>query len=153
MYRILKCDSFCVCFYGWSHIDKFAVAFREAGFRFTGHLAFPKRYTSGTRFLRYQHECAYLLAKGEPRPPRHPIGDVIEWTDYTGNRLHPSQKPVTLLLPLIDTFSVHGGLVLDPFAGSGSTLVAAKMLGRSWLGIELDATYHAIANERLNAAA
>jgi len=152
MFRILRRDSFCVCFYGWAHIDKFATAFREAGFRPVGHLAFPKRYTSGTRFLRYQHEAAYLLAKGNPKQPAHPIGDVLDWTDYTGNRLHPSQKPTSMLLPLIDTFSPRDGLVLDPFAGSGSTLVAAKMLGRSWLGIELDANYHDAARRRLKSA-
>lgn len=149
LYRILKPDSFCICFYGWAHIDKFAAAFREAGFRIVGHLAFPKRYTSGTRFLRYQHEGAYLLAKGDPKEPDHPIGDVIEWTDYTGNRLHPSQKPASMLLSLIDTFCPPQGLVLDPFAGSGSTLVAARLLGRRYLGIELDAVYHAAASRRL----
>jgi DNA modification methylase len=149
LFRVLKQDSFCVCFYGWAHIEKFATAFCEAGFRVVGHMAFPKRYTSGTRFLRYQHEAAYLLAKGEPREPRHAIGDVIEWTDYTGNRLHPSQKPVSMLLPLIDTFCAPNGLVLDPFAGSGSTLVAARMLARRYLGIELDAGYHAAASRRL----
>ncbi|MBV9825328.1 MAG: DNA methylase [Alphaproteobacteria bacterium] len=149
LHRVLKPDSFCVCFYGWAHIDKFAAAWNAAGFRPVGHLAFPKRYTSATRFLRYQHEGAYLLAKGDPPEPRHPFGDVIEWTDYTGNRLHPSQKPITMLLPLIDNFSTPGGLVLDPFAGSGSSLLAAKMLGRAWLGIELDADYQAVANRRL----
>lgn len=54
-----------------------------------------------------------------------------------------------MLLPLIETFSAPDGLVLDPFAGSGSTLLAARMLGRPWLGIELDAEYHAIASLRL----
>lgn len=138
-----------MCFYGWAHIEKFAAAFRQAGFRVVGHLAFPKRYTSGTRFLRYQHEAAYLLAKGDPGPPRNPVGDVIEWTDYTGNRLHPSQKPITMLLPLIDTFSAPGSLVLDPFSGSGSSLLAAKILGRNYIGMELDAKYHGIAQRRL----
>jgi site-specific DNA-methyltransferase (adenine-specific) len=39
--------------------------------------------------------------------------------------------------------------VLDPFGGSGSSLLATKMLQRNWLGVELDAKYHAIASERL----
>jgi DNA modification methylase len=73
---------------------------------------------------------------------------VIAWS-YTGNRLHPTQKPLPVLLPLVETFSAPGGLVLDPFAGSGSSLVAAKTLGRDWLGIELDPGYHAAATARL----
>ena len=148
MYRVLEKDSFCVSFYGWPQADKFMQAYRAAGFRVVGHFAFPKRYTSSTRYLRYQHECAHLLAKGEPRYPENTIGDVIDWT-YSGNKLHPTQKPLSVLLPLVETFSVAGGTVLDPFAGSGSSLLAAKMLGRSYLGIELDAKYHAIATRRL----
>jgi adenine-specific DNA-methyltransferase len=148
MHRVLEDDSFCVSFYGWPHADKFIEAYKAAGFRLVGHIAFPKRYTSSTRFLRYQHECAYLLAKGYPAHPENTIGDVLDWT-YTGNKLHPTQKPLPVLLPLIETFSRPGATVLDPFAGSGSTLVAARMLGRAYLGIELDAKYHAAASRRL----
>jgi adenine-specific DNA-methyltransferase len=148
LYRVLAPDSFAVSFYGWPHADRFLDAFRAAGFRVAGHLAFPKRYTSTTRFLRYQHELAYLLAKGRPGRPEEPIGDVLDWT-YSGNKLHPTQKPLSVLLPLIETFCPPDGLVLDPFAGSGSTLVAAKMLGRHYLGIELDPEYCAIAKRRL----
>ncbi len=152
VYRTLQRNSFCVSFYGWPHADRFMAAWRAAGFRIVGHFAFPKRYTSSEKYVRYQHECAYLLAKGYPKEPRHTIGDVIDWT-YSGNKLHPTQKPLPVLLPLIETFSAPGGLVLDPFAGSGSTLLAARMLGRDYLGIELDAGYHAAANERMEVAA
>jgi adenine-specific DNA-methyltransferase len=149
MYRVLAHDSFCVSFYGWPQADKFMQAYRSAGFRVVGHLMFPKRYASSTRFLRYQHEAAHLLAKGDPRQPEEPISDVIAW-EYTGNKLHPTQKPVSALLPLVDTFSKTQDTVLDPFAGSGSSLMAAKTLGRSYIGIEMDAKYHALAKRRLN---
>jgi adenine-specific DNA-methyltransferase len=148
MHRVLAQDSFCVSFYGWPQADKFLQAYRAAGFRVVGHFAFPKRYTSSSRYVRYQHECAHLLVKGNPPCPQDTIGDVIDWT-YSGNKLHPTQKPLSVLLPLVETFCPEGGTVLDPFSGSGSSLLAAKMLGRSYIGIELDSKYHATASRRL----
>jgi DNA modification methylase len=68
---------------------------------------------------------------------------------YSGNKLHPTQKPTPALKPLIESFTRKGDLVLDPFCGSGSTLLAAKILKRRYLGIELDANYHAAATKRL----
>ena len=148
MYRVLAPDSFAVSFYGWPQADKFIEAYRTAGFRIVGHLMFPKRYASSTRFVQYRHESAHLLAKGEPKAPENPIPDVIEW-HYTGNRHHPTEKPVSVLTRLIEAFTAPGNTVLDPFAGSGSTLLAANALGRSYIGVELDAGYHAIARRRL----
>jgi site-specific DNA-methyltransferase (adenine-specific) len=148
MYRVLKEDSFCVSFYGWPQADRFMEAYRTAGFRIVGHLMFPKRYASSTRFVQYRHESAHLLAKGNPKAPEKPIPDVLEW-QYTGNRFHPTQKPIAALMPLIESFSRPGDTVLDPFSGSGSTLLAAKRLGRLYIGVELDSNYHAIARRRL----
>lgn len=150
MYRVLKPDSFAVSFYGWPKADRFLTAFRAAGFRVVGHFVFPKRYTSKTQFVRYQHEAAYLLAKGNPKPQAI-ISDVLYWR-YSGNKYHPTQKPIEILTQLIEAFSPAKGLVLDPFAGSGSTLLAARSLGCQYLGIELDAKYHAIACDRLTPA-
>jgi len=148
MYRVLTPKSFAVSFYGWPHIDRFMAAWKAAGFRIVGHLVFPKRYTSSTRHLRYQHEQAYLLAKGYPQEPAWPIGDVIDFV-YSGNKLHPTEKPLSALLPLVETFSKPGDILLDSFAGSGSSLMAAKALSRKFIGIEMDVNYHRIATERL----
>lgn len=148
IHRVLERNSFCVSFYGWPHADRFLAAYRAAGFRIVGHLVCPKPYASATKHLRYQHECAYLLAKGYPAEPAKPVSDVLKWT-YTGNKLHPTQKPLSVLLPLVESFCAPQGTVLDPFAGSGSSLAAAKQLSRSYLGIELDAGYHAAAQQRL----
>jgi site-specific DNA-methyltransferase (adenine-specific) len=151
MYRVLARDSFAVSFYGWPQADKFMQAYRAAGFRVVGHLMFPKRYASSRRYLAYQHESAHLLAKGNPCQPEQPIADVIEW-QYTGNKLHPTQKPLSVLKRLVSAFSRAGDCVLDPFAGSGSSLLAARKLGRNYIGVELDANYHAIASRRLASA-
>ncbi|MCF2525403.1 DNA methyltransferase [Bradyrhizobium sp. G127] len=148
MYRLLKSGSFCVSFYGWNAADKFISAWRKAGFRIVGHIVFRKKYASSKRFLEHRHEQAYLLAKGKPLLPSAPLPDIIEW-DYTGNRLHPTQKPVKSLLPIIENFTRRGDFVLDPFCGSGSTLVAAGESARDYIGIELDAQHHRTAVRRL----
>jgi DNA modification methylase len=148
IFRVLRRDSFCVSFYGWHQADKFIAAWREAGFRLAGHLTFTKRYPSAERFLQYQHENAYLLAKGNPPQPAQRIPDVLEWK-YSGNKLHPTQKPVCVLTPLIQCFSRPGDVVLDPFCGSGSTLLAAKLQARRFIGIELDCAYCDVARDRL----
>jgi site-specific DNA-methyltransferase (adenine-specific) len=113
IFRLLKDGAFCVSFYGWTKADAFISAWRAAGFRVAGHIVFRKRYASSVRYMRYEHEQAYLLSKGDPSPPARPISDVIDWT-YTGNRLHPTQKPIEALEPLIAAFCEPSGLVLDP---------------------------------------
>lgn len=62
---------------------------------------------------------------------------------------HPSPKPIDLMLRLVEDFSERGETVLDPFSGSGTTGVACRMLGRGFLGWELDKEFHALASRRI----
>jgi len=62
---------------------------------------------------------------------------------------HPTTKPLPLMRELVELFSEPGEVVLDPFAGSGSTGVACRELGRSFVGWEIDPTYAAIARRRI----
>lgn len=62
---------------------------------------------------------------------------------------HPTQKPLRVILPMIRYWSNPGDLVLDPFAGSGTSAVAAKMLNRRYIAIECDPASVAICEERL----
>lgn len=87
----------------------------------------------------------YVSEDGGPRLQR----SVIEVRSEHGRAVHPTQKPLGILTPLIEFSVPPGGVVLDPFAGSGSTLVAARMLGRQAIGIEGRLDYLERAAERL----
>ena len=63
--------------------------------------------------------------------------------------LHPTVKPVELMAYLIELGCPPSGVVLDPFLGSGTTCVAARMLGRDYIGIEISEEYHKIAVARV----
>jgi site-specific DNA-methyltransferase (adenine-specific) len=67
-------------------------------------------------------------------------------------RLHPTQKPLALMAALVSDFTDPGELVCDPFAGSGTTAVACKRLGRSFIGWEKDPKFHAAAVKRIENA-
>jgi len=63
---------------------------------------------------------------------------------------HPTVKPIKLMAYLVELGCPEGGLVLDPFCGSGSTLIAAHRLNRKWIGIEVDSKYAEITRHRLS---
>ena len=101
--------------------------------------------------LRYPHKrcrkCGYLLKDyGGKKNMLHPFGPLLSdvWTDIhriKHNKYrdeHPCQLPIHLLERLILMSTDESDLVLDPFMGTGTTAIAAKRLGRNYIGLELD---------------
>lgn len=87
-------------------------------------------------------------------PARIRKGSVLRFPRPTGRKVrHPSEKPTALLRELVESSSRQGECVLDPFAGVGSTGVAAVLSGRRALLVELDERYAEVAATRLAAAA
>lgn len=77
-------------------------------------------------------------------------GPVINWNNTGPDaRVHPTQKPLALMRHCITTYSEESHLILDPFMGSGTTLRAAKDLGRKAIGIEINRAYCDVAINRL----
>src|SRR3990167_9954034 len=108
-------------------------------------------------------------ARGNPKTTKNSLYgdyDIVDNFDKTNNlknplsviefdkihpskTIHPTQKPVALFEYLIKTYTNEGDLVLDNCAGSGTTAVACKNLGRKFIGIEISEKYCQIARERL----
>lgn len=106
------------------------------------------RSKTKTPHLRPIDRTTYVSHDGGPRL----MTSVIYARSMHGSAIHPTEKPVAVLDPLIRYGSAPGGLVLDPFAGGGSTLVAARDAGRRAIGIEVDERYCEATALRLSAA-
>jgi adenine-specific DNA-methyltransferase len=148
LYRVLKPDAFLVTFYGWPWIDHFMQVWKASGFRPVSHLTWAKSHCSREGYTKSYHEVGFLLAKGRPPKPADPLPDVLPW-EYTGNKHHTNEKPVIAIRPLTETYSRPGGIVLDPFAGSGTTGVAAKSCNRRFILIEKVWHHCQVAERRL----
>lgn len=112
--------------------------------------------------LRYPHKrcrkCGYLLKDyGGKKQGLHPFGPLLSdvWTDIhriKHNKYrdeHPCQLPIHLLERIILMSTDESDIVFDPFMGTGTTAIAAKRLGRNYIGFELDDKYVSIANDKL----
>lgn len=98
--------------------------------------------------MRIVGNCEYGLLLYRDRLPkfrnmgadgkRHMVFNCFEWVkDQKTPKIHPTQKPIGLLEKLIETFTDEGDVVIDPVAGSGTTLIAAERLGRKAFGFEI----------------
>ncbi|MEM3075051.1 MAG: DNA methyltransferase [Candidatus Pacearchaeota archaeon] len=77
-------------------------------------------------------------------------GGFMRDLDFNEKRYeHPTQKPIKLMKRLIEKFTKEGDLIIDPYCGSGSTLVACKKLGRDFIGCDIKQEYVDLANRRL----
>ena len=98
--------------------------------------------------FRQQHELIMHASVGVPSVTSRSVGNVLSFP-RENNEDHPSPKPIALLCRLLEAVTDVGDLVVDPFMGSGTTLRAAKDLGRRAVGIELEERYCEIAALRL----
>lgn len=115
-------------------------------------LVWDKGHVGLGRIWRHQHE---LIIAGRWRESTFDIrgrlyADIIAAAATpSADRQHPVEKPTSLLVPLIEPITDAVDVVLDPFMGGGSTLRAAKDLGRRAIGIEIEERYCEIAAKRL----
>jgi site-specific DNA-methyltransferase (adenine-specific) len=144
-------------------IDAWRKAFDAAGMPYRRSMVWIKPDAMPSLHGRWPgqaFESIVIAQHKSARPP--PIGGKAKFYVHTRARAgqpggpggtqapHPTTKPLPLMLELVADFSYPGDLILDPFAGSGTTAIAALMLGRRFVGWERDGNYHAIATRRIN---
>lgn len=151
--RVLKPNGFMYCFCDGQSYPVFYVTVYPH-FKRVRPLIWDKMTSINGYSWRHQHE---LILFGESDDsPAVPTGDgdVLRCRAVPiKEREHLAQKPVELLARLIAKTTPPGGIVLDPFMGSGATGEAAIKVGCSFVGIDVNEDYHAIAQRRIEDAA
>lgn len=128
---------------------------KKYGFNNYINLVFRKNFSAQVlkANMRIVGNCEYALVMYRDKLPKFNnngkmIFNCMDWTkDTKSDKLHPTQKPLSVLMRLIQIFTDEGDVVIDPVAGSGSTLVAAYELGRKAYGFEIKKEYFNLAQK------
>ena len=156
-YRVLRPDRHLYCFCADVHLGNVRRLVAEAGFRVKRSMVWEKpSWTLGDCRGDWGHQTEFVVfahkGRRELAPPRR--GNVLHFPRVPAGKMrHQTEKPVALLELLVAKSAPAGGVVLDPFAGSGSTAVAAARAGCSSISIELDPRHAATARRRLTETA
>lgn len=141
-FRVMKKDSYVFCWYHMDHHETVKVLLKDAGFEVCNVPFFwvKDKHGGGTSPYIYSNAvepCLYAW-KGKPKMEKVGVKNYLMVPGVPGSqRIHPTEKPLRLIMPILDMACPKGGLVLDPYAGSGSTLRAAIATGRQALGFEM----------------
>jgi site-specific DNA-methyltransferase (adenine-specific) len=139
--RILKPGGHALSFIDWRMAAHLAAALETADLRQHPILVWNKGKIGMGAVFRNQHEFIVHVTAGNPSDPqRRDVANVLTFPPVRDGD-HPTEKPESLLRTLLSVVCPPGGLVLDPFAGSGSTLSAARSLNLNAVGIEADERY------------
>lgn len=149
-YRVLRKNKTMYNFTNWKHLP-FLTEFISKYTKFKiRHVIVWKKPNFGMGYaFRHQYELILVLEKGNPKYYLTNFSNVQESSFISGKSIHPHQKPLDLITKMIKHSSKEGDLVFDPFCGSGSTCISAKINNRNWLGIELDSKFLEIAKNRI----
>ena len=149
LFRVLRDPGHLYLMVNFHNLEVALAAVRRAGFDIHNLLVWHKPNATPNRWYMKNAEYIIFARKGAA----FSINDcgsktVQQWPNPSGNRLHPTEKPVAMLQHWIENSTQIGDLVLDPFAGSGSTGVAARQAGRRFVGIEIDPEFASVARNR-----
>lgn len=149
-YRVLKPNTH---MYMFSDSETMFVAKpigEQSGFKFWKDIVWDKRAIGMGYHYRCQNERILFFEKGKRALNSNSIPDILRYKRIRSKEAYPTEKPTALLKVLIGQSSKPGEVVLDYFAGSGSTGVAACEMGRSFIGSDVSESAISIQNQRMS---
>lgn len=153
-YRLAKPGAVCAIFTDWRQLPTVTDAIQAGGFVWRGIGAWDKTEAARPQKGRFRQQCEFLVwgTKGPAPIEGECLPGVWRLPVVSTRKQHITGKPVDLMLEILRITPPHA-LILDPFAGSGSTAVAALKSGRRFLGIEMQPEIAAVAESRLQGEA
>ena len=154
-YRVLKKGGTLICFYDIWKISCLKEYMEKSKFKQIRFLEWvktnPVPLNSKINYLTNAREIALLGIKGSKPVFNSEYDNGIYYYPicHDKGRFHPTQKPLILIEDLINKHSREGDLILDCFSGSGTTAVASAVLGRNFVGCELNQEYYSKSIDRL----
>lgn len=155
-YRILKDGSHCYIMTNNVNLYETLTVAKENGFHFIKSLIWNKGNKIMSQAYMSQFEYILFFRKGKfKRINNCGTADILDVQNKKtkgkdGKNLHDTEKPIELMKILIENSSQENDIVLDPFMGVGSTIIAGIESNRRFIGIELDKEYFEIASERIH---
>lgn len=154
MFRVAKPGSLAAVFYDTRILPLALEAMRRGGWRYLRGLTFYRRWGSASVLHGWMSTSDFILLFAKPGDKCSFYGETrhdvyVKTGPESVNARHPAQKPLDAVAHIVGRVTRPGGLVLDPYMGSGTTIVAAADAHRNAIGIEKDASYYAIAERRL----
>ena len=149
LYRVLRDGGHCYVMTNVLNLRDMLNVADSVGFGLHNVLIWQKNTGTPNRWYMKFAEYTLFLRKGPARTINNPGSSNIYPAVNPRNKAHPTEKPVELMEHYILNSTEPGETVFDPFAGSGSTLVAAARNGRKWIGCEIDPAYYYPAVGRL----
>lgn len=150
LYRVLRDPGHVYLMVNMLNLEAAMLECRRAGFDIHAVLVARRNNVTPSRWYMKNADYVIFARKGAAVPINNPSSKVVhDWVNPVGKKVHPNEKSVDLMRLYIENSSQPGDVVLDPFAGSGSTGVACMETGRNFLGIELDPVHAATACRRL----
>lgn len=151
-YALLPDGGSFLSFIDWRQYPTLYGIVESVNFRVQTVAVWDKEHMALGNGFRNQHEFLLHAAKGVPTIAHKGTPNILRHTRISASELHPTEKPVGLLELIIPVPTERGAIILDPFMGSGTTLVACAKTGRRFIGIELDPDYFEIACKRVREA-